>query len=124
MDSKWGIPLVAALAGMGLFLSTRSANVVKEADYPRDLGRGWPRTYSPEPTLALFQKSQLANREYYRQMMEKEFAFNESPLDSPEMLELERQFTFYNDLCERAGILEDYEVESEWIPLWSYRASH
>ena len=121
MDSKWGIPVAAALAGMGLFLCTRSSKESKDAEYDHYLRYGWPQGTSPAPILRLFQKSQLAEREYYRQMIEYAKGFELLTDSDPYVVELNRKFEFYDLSCDNAGILEDGKVESEYVHGFWYR---
>ena len=101
MDSKWGIPLVATLAGMGLFLSTRPSKLVKEATYGYDpLKAGWPNSESPQGLLDIIRDSQLANREYYREMI-----MADLPADHKSQLpyQLRRNLTnlrVYDEMCD------------------------
>jgi len=126
MDSKWGIPIAAALAGMGLFLCTRSNSLVKEASLLQNptIG-GFKRSKSPQPQLLMYQEAQVANREYYRMMIAKAKQIGKSQMLPDFMIQnnvakYREKFDIYNDLCAKAGILEpgksgiNQNLKPEW----------
>ncbi len=112
MDSKWGIALVAALAGAGLFF-TRSKGVVKEAQsrFKNPLVGGHTKKFSPQLKLGMYLDSQLANREYYRQMIEMLPHYGAQkkwpqPVIDALVAKAKRRFEIFDAMAIGAGIIE------------------
>ena len=115
MDSKWGVSIVLALAGAGVYLCTRSSTLVKEArkSYSRDpLKAGWPKTESPEPLLSILHESQLAQREYYLFYMRYLTENKGLVSGDPEVVEAQNRFEIYNKMCADAGVLDSQEYST------------